>query len=412
MTERLYYTDSYQREFRARVAERSPDGQTVYLDRTLFYPTSGGQPFDLGSIDGVAVVDVVDEEDRIAHRLAAPLTTGGEVAAEIDWTRRFDHMQQHSGQHLLSAVFEELFNLHTVSFHLGAESATIDLEGGPVEPRTVLEAERRANQLVAENRALDVRFEDAGAVQGLRKPSGRQGMLRIVSIDGLDRSACGGTHVRTTGEIGPILLRRTEKIRQSVRVEFVCGGRAVRRARQDFEALQQHCAARFRPAGRSGPAGGRSIGSGESRREDAPEVGTRPGRLSGQGALCRHRTRPGRHPARRAAAGPRQPGRPARRGAEFHRAIRKGIFVATLKDPPSVLLAASADSGIDAGKVLKAALTAAGGRGGGNARIAQGSVPECGIAGHPGVAARRMSTARLTLLPPRRSSIAMASARR
>jgi alanyl-tRNA synthetase len=237
MTERLYYTDSYVREFQARVVERSADGRTVYLDRTLFYPSSGGQPFDAGSIAGVAVVDVVDEDDRIAHLLAAPLGTDGEVAGEIDWTRRFDHMQQHSGQHLLSAVFEELFGLHTVSFHLGAESATIDLEGGPVEARMVMEAERRANQLVSENRAMDVRFEDARAAQGLRKASGREGMLRIVSIDGLDRSACGGTHVRSTGEIGPILLRRTEKIRQSVRVEFVCGGRAVRRARADFEAL-------------------------------------------------------------------------------------------------------------------------------------------------------------------------------
>src|ERR1022692_4207703 len=165
MTERLYYTDSYRREFAARVVERSADGRTVYLDRTLFYPASGGQPFDVGTIAGVAVVEVVDEEERVAHRLAAPLVAG-EVAGEIDWTRRFDHMQQHSGQHLLSAVFEELFGLHTVSFHLGAESATIDLEGGPVEARTVMEAERRANQAVSENRAIDVRFEDASAAQG------------------------------------------------------------------------------------------------------------------------------------------------------------------------------------------------------------------------------------------------------
>ena len=137
-------------------------------------------------------------------------------------------MQHHSGQHQLSAVFEELFVLHTVSFHLVAESATIDLEGGPVEARVVTEAERRANQVVSENRAMDVRFEDAGVAQGLRKASEREGTLRIVSIDGLDRSAFGGTHVRATGEIGPILLSRTEKIRQSVRVEFVCGGRADR----------------------------------------------------------------------------------------------------------------------------------------------------------------------------------------
>ncbi|MCX6632180.1 MAG: alanyl-tRNA editing protein, partial [Candidatus Solibacter sp.] len=240
MTERLYYTDSYLREFQARVVERSQDGRTVYLDRTLFYPASGGQPFDVGSIAGVAVVEVVEEEEeRIAHRLAAPLTAAGEVTGAIDWTRRFDHMQQHSGQHLLSAVFEELFGLHTVSFHLGAESATIDLEGRPLEALMVTEAERRANQVVSGNRAIDVRFENAGEAQGLRKASEREGTLRIVSIDGLDRRACGGTHVRTTGEIGPVLLRKTEKIRQSVRVEFVCGGRAVRRARQDFEALSK-----------------------------------------------------------------------------------------------------------------------------------------------------------------------------
>src|SRR5438270_79678 len=181
MTERLYYTDSYLREFHARVIERTPGADTVYLDRSAFYPTSGGQPFDLGSIGGIPVLDVVDEGERIAHRLAAPLPTGGEVAAAIDWTRRFDHMQQHSGQHLLSAVFEELFTLHTVSFHLGAESSTIDLEGGPVDARIVLEAERRANQLVSENRTMDVRFEDAKQAQGLRKPSGREGTLRIIS---------------------------------------------------------------------------------------------------------------------------------------------------------------------------------------------------------------------------------------
>jgi len=218
MTERLYYNDSYLREFQARVVERSADGRTVYLDRSAFYPASGGQPFDLGSIAGVEVVEVVDEDDRIAHRLAAPLAVEGEISAQVDWSRRFDHMQQHSGQHLLSAVFDELFGLHTVSFHLGAESATIDLEGGPVDARTLLEAEQRANRIVFENRPLDVRFEDANKAQGLRKASEREGTLRIVSIDGLDRSACGGTHVRGTGEIGVILLRKVEKIRQSARV--------------------------------------------------------------------------------------------------------------------------------------------------------------------------------------------------
>jgi alanyl-tRNA synthetase len=375
MTERLYYTDSYLREFQARVVERSGDGRTVYLDRTLFYPASGGQPFDVGSIAGVAVVEVVEEEERIAHLLAAPLAAAGEVAGEIDWTRRFDHMQQHSGQHLLSAVFEELFGLHTVSFHLGAESATIDLEGGPVDARTVIEAERRANQLVSENRALDVRFEDASAVQGLRKASEREGTLRIVSIDGLDRSACGGTHVRTTGEIGPILLRKTEKIRQSVRVEFVCGGRAVRRARADFEAVAKIAQLFSAPLDEVAPMVAAQL--------EAAKAGEKARRkleldlAAYQGKELYTTTEPGPDGVRRAVQ------RLDRGNLEDLRAVAqnftaqtRSVFVATLRDPPSVLLAASADSGVDAGKLLKAALTEARGRGGGNARIAQGSVPD------------------------------------
>jgi alanyl-tRNA synthetase len=377
MTERLYYKNSYTSEFRALVVDRSADGQTVYLDRSAFYPTSGGQPFDLGSIAGIAVVEVVDEDDRIAHRLAAPLTAGDEVTAQIDWTRRFDHMQQHSGQHLLSAVFEELFGLHTVSFHLGAESATIDLEGGPVDPATLLRAEQRANQLIYENRPLDVRFEDAKEAQGLRKASEREGTLRIVSIEGLDRSACGGTHVRATGEIGVILLRKVEKIRQSVRVEFVCGSRAVKRARADFEALtkvsQVFSAALDEVPGMVAAQVEAAKGGEKARRKVELEL------AAYQGKDLYQATAPGPDGMRRVTQ------RLERGNLEDLRAVAQNftaqpmsVFLATLQEPPSVLLAASADSGVDAGKVLKAALTAAGGRGGGNSRIAQGSVPDAG----------------------------------
>jgi alanyl-tRNA synthetase len=378
MTERLYYSDSYLREFAARVVERSADGLTVYLDRTLFYPASGGQPFDIGSIGGVGVVEVVDEDPRIAHRLAAPLEAADEVAGEIDWARRFDHMQQHSGQHLLSAVFEELYGLHTVSFHLGAESATIDLEGGPVDARMVVEAERRANQVVSENRALDVRFEDAAAAQGLRKPSERAGLLRIVSIEGLDRSACGGTHVRTTGEIGPILLRKTEKIRQSVRVEFVCGGRAVRRARADFEALSKIAQLFSAPLDEVAPLVAVQLeaakGGEKARRKLELELAAYQGReLYGA-------TQPEADGMRRVVQ--RLDGgnlEDLRAVAQNFTAQNRSVYLATLRNPPSVLLAASADSEVDAGKLLKAALAEAGGRGGGNARIAQGSVPDAAL---------------------------------
>ena len=379
-TERLYYTDSYLREFQARLAARSEDGRTVYLDRTLFYPTSGGQPFDTGTLAGIAVIDVVDEEDRVAHLLAKPLAaeTGAALSGEIDWTRRFDHMQQHSGQHLLSAIFEEYFRLHTVSFHLGAESATIDLEGGPLDSARLAEAERLVNEAVFANRPLSVQFEDAREAQGLRKASEREGVLRIVSIDGLDRSACGGTHVRTTGEIGPVLLRKMEKIRQSVRVEFVCGARAVRRARADFEALTkvaQLFSAPLDEAPGMVAMQQESAKAGEKLRRKL-ELDL----AAYQGKDLYAATEPGADGMRRATQ------RLERGNLEDLRAVAqnftaqtKSVFVATLSDPPSVLYAASTDSGVDAGKLLKTALTEAGGRGGGNARIAQGSVPDAAL---------------------------------
>ena len=192
MTERLYYTDSYIREFEARVVARSDEGRRIYLDRTAFYPTSGGQPFDTGWLGGVEVLDVVDENDRVAHLLASPL--GAErVRGEIDWTRRFDHMQQHTGQHLLSAVIEELFGHPTVSVHFGRDSSTLDLGADAFTAAQVEVAEERANAVAVENRPVEVSFEDASTAAGLRKSSAREGTLRIVTIRDLDRSACGGT---------------------------------------------------------------------------------------------------------------------------------------------------------------------------------------------------------------------------
>jgi alanyl-tRNA synthetase len=374
MTERLYYTDSYLREFSARVVDRSSDGHTVYLDRTAFYPTSGGQPFDVGAIGGAAVTEVIDEDDRVAHRVAAAVEAD-DVACAIHWGRRFDHMQQHSGQHLLSAVFEELFRLRTVSFHLGVESSTIDLEGAAVDARTVLDVERRVNELVSENLPVTVTFEDARQVQGLRKPSDRDGTLRVISISGLDRSACGGTHVRSTGEIGPVLLRKLEKIRQSTRVEFVCGGRAVRRARADFEALTK--VAQLFSASLDETPG---MVAAQLEAAKAGEKARRKVELdlaAYRGKELYRETQPGADGVRRVTE------RLDRGNLEDLRAVAqnftaqtKSVFLAVMKDPPSLLLAASEDAGLDAGKVLKAAVTQAGGRGGGNARIAQGSVAD------------------------------------
>ena len=372
MTDRLYYTDSYLHEFTARAIETSPDGLTVYLDRTAFYPNSGGQPSDAGSIAGIAVLDVLDEGERIAHRLQAPAAPGP-VECAIDWSRRFDHMQQHTGQHLLSAVFEELYSLKTVSFHLGAESATIDLEGGAIDSQMVREVERRANQVVWQNRPVSVTFEHPGEAQDLRKPSERQGTLRIVAIEKLDRSACGGTHVRATGEIGPILLRKLEKVRQTTRVEFLCGGRALVRARADYEALAK-CAQRFSAPLDEVPT---LI---EAQLEEAR--GQEKARRKLELDLAAYRGKELYETTAPAADGLRRVvHRLERGGLEELRAIAqsftaqpKAVFVAAVADPPSLLLAASEDAGIDAGKVLKSAVTAAGGRGGGTVRIAQGSV--------------------------------------
>ena len=238
MTERLYYNDSYLRDFRATVVETADGGRRVYLDRTAFYPSSGGQPFDLGTLGGAPVREIVDEDERIAHLLDAPVGVG-EIEGRIDWARRFDHMQQHTGQHLLSAVLAELFQISTVSFHLGAATSTIDIAAPALEPARIARAEERCAEIAAEGRPVIVTYEDSAADLALRKPSARSGTLRIVSIEGLDRSACGGTHVRSTAEIGPVLIRKLEKIRGNVRVEFVCGLRAIRQAGQDFRTLSE-----------------------------------------------------------------------------------------------------------------------------------------------------------------------------
>jgi alanyl-tRNA synthetase len=376
MTERLYYTDSYLREFSANLVETSPDGLTAYLDRTAFYPASGGQPFDTGTIGGIPVVEAVDEEERIAHRLAAPVAPGP-VACSVDWSRRFDHMQQHSGQHLLSAVFAECFRLKTVSFHLGAQSSAIDLEAESLDPRVAAEAERRSNQLVCENRPVSVSFEDAAAAGDLRKASERTGTLRIVSIADLDRSACGGTHVRATGEIGVVLLRKLEKIRKTVRVEFLCGARAVARAHADFEALNRAAQAYSAPLDEVPALVAAQLDAAraadKARRKLELELAGYRGRELyqscpvGAGGIRRH--------IERAARGNLED---LRAVAQSFTSQPAAVFLAAIEEPPALLLAASADSGVDAGALLKTALSAAGGRGGGTARMAQGSVADRG----------------------------------
>ena len=241
MTERLYYGDSFLREFEGKVlsCEREGARWRVTLDRTAFYPASGGQPHDTGTLDGAKVVEVADAGDgKIVHYTSAELPAGP-VTGKIDWARRFDHMQQHTGQHLLSAVFIDLFGFHTVSFHLGKEISTIDLEAPSIVPRHIEEAEQRTNEIIFEDRVVKVRYGTAEelAEAGIRKKVEREGVLRAVEIDGIDRQPCGGTHLARTGQAGMLLLRKLERRRDAWRLEFVSGMRALTTARADYASL-------------------------------------------------------------------------------------------------------------------------------------------------------------------------------
>lgn len=255
MTDRLYYTDSFLHEFDARVVSVGDAGghRAVLLDRSAFYPTSGGQIFDTGmletSMSRFEVTEVIEDEKsgQVLHLVegAADLQPGAEVRGIINPERRRNHMQQHSGQHVLSAAFEKLYDLATVSFHMGDESCTIDLAADAVSAAQLKAAERLANEVIAEDRPVEIRFAtpEEARTMGVRKiPAAEREKLRLIDIRDFDLNACGGTHVRSTGQIGSILLRKTEKVRQGVRVEFVCGLRAVATARRDFETLTESAA--------------------------------------------------------------------------------------------------------------------------------------------------------------------------
>jgi len=253
MTQRLYYTDSFLYEFDAEVVNlnQADPRPAIMLDRTAFYPTSGGQIFDTGWLfptrtdehRKLRVVEVAEGEDgSVVHFIEAAggLEPGTRVHGIIDADRRRDHMQQHSGQHVLSAAFVRLFNVPTVSFHMGIEACSIDLETKPLAADQVEAAEALANEVVTENRPVDVRFvtQAEATTLGLRKfPPVEREKLRLIDIRGFDLTACGGTHVHSTGQIGCILLRKIEKVRQSWRVEFVCGKRAIGTARRDYATL-------------------------------------------------------------------------------------------------------------------------------------------------------------------------------
>jgi alanyl-tRNA synthetase len=374
-TERLYYTDAYLPEFTARVVDFAEDGRRIYLDRTAFYPTSGGQLHDLGTLAGQPVVDVVDEDERIAHVLAAPVTVdaGREVIGKVDWTRRFDHMQQHTGQHLLSAVFEDLFNAKTVSVHFGDASSTLDLETDAMSAQSIEKAERRANLVIAENRPVAVTFEDAATATGLRKASDRTGTLRIVTIADVDRSACGGTHVRATGEIGGLLIRGTERTKKALRVEFVCGLRAVARARADYQALSGIATSLSTSIDSVAPL----VAAQAAQLKEAEKTNRNLEKVIGgfRAQSLFESTAPAANGVRIVVSNEAASMDTLRAIAMALMEKPKAAFVGFTAEG-QLLVASSEDSGLDAGKALREGLNAVGGKGGGSPRLAQGSAPK------------------------------------
>ena len=233
MAKRLYYQDSYLKEFKGKVIKKIKiDNQpAVVLDETAFYPTSGGQPYDKGFIQDVPVVEVVEEDDEIIHILKEELKEkiNSEVVGKIDWKRRFDHMQQHLGQHILSGALMEIWGAETVSFHLGEEVCTLDIAKEKLTEEEAKEAEECANDIIFENKPVKCYFvegEEELKRLNLRKVPEKTGKIRIIEVEDFDLSACGGTHCQVTGEVGMIKITKWEKRGEKIRLEFICGWRA------------------------------------------------------------------------------------------------------------------------------------------------------------------------------------------
>jgi alanyl-tRNA synthetase len=389
LSERLYYRDSFLHDFEARVTvcERAngkgSDGEAAHwwvtLEQTAFYPTSGGQPHDTGRLDGAAVVDVFEREDgQIVHVTDREVALG-HVRGSVDWPRRFDHMQQHSGSHVLSAAFIALFNIPPVSFHMGKTISTIDVAASSISTEQLENIERFVNEIIFEDRPIQVRYGTGAdlASLGVRKESERAGILRAVEIQGVDIQACGGTHVARTGQIGMILIRRVKKVRENWRVEFVCGQRARRVARGDF-ALLEDISQRL-------TCGPDTINAGITRILNERTIAVRSGqRYLDQAAGLQAQLLVNKERADRPAQPPRTvTGVLAEGDMEFLRSVATNI----ISEPGVVALLASEANGsivmakadgvaIDMTALLRESVASCNGKGGGTKDFAQGSAPE------------------------------------
>jgi len=389
MTTRLYYNDSFLYDFDAEVREvvETPRPGLV-LDRTAFYPTSGGQVFDTGWISPDAntklrVTEVADAEDgRVVHYLEAPvgdLKPGTRVRGQIDAARRRDHMQQHSGQHVLSAAFIRLYNIKTVSFHMADDYCSIDLDTPTLTKEQVESAERLANEIILENRPVEIRFVTRSEAEtlGLRKlPSTERDELRIIDIHDFDLTACGGTHVSHTGQIASILLRKTEKVRQGWRVEFVAGLRAVATARRDFTTLTE-TAALFSAHIYDVPQQARkSLDEIRSLRKQYDQSQEELAAAYASVLLAGARESHDRRIVVRTLSD---------RDLNFVKLLAQRVtrlapnvvaLLATTSPQPSLVFAQSPGQSLDMGALMKEVMAKIGGRGGGSKDMAQGGVPK------------------------------------
>ena len=381
MTERIYYAEPARRSFDAVVTAvvEHEGAPAVVLDRTAFYPTSGGQPFDIGRLGTADVVNTIDDGERVLHVVKSPLSIAEAVHGEIDWVRRFDHMQQHTGQHVLSAAFDRVLDNRTMSFHMGGESSTIDL-AREVSPVDVERCVDEANRVVWEDRPVTIRFaspEEAARLP-LRKEPVREGPLRLIEIADFDLSACGGTHVASTGEIGLIAVTAAEKFRGGSRVTFVCGGRALRALRGYRDAVAGSVRS-LSVLPHELPAAVEKI---QSEAKQARKTITRlQSELAGHEAARLLAAAPvvaGVHRASHVMEGWDAAGLKAIASAMTAQGQAAVVIVGT-SAPVAIVVARSPGVAVDANDVLQQLLKRFGGRGGGKPELAQGA----GLTGDP-----------------------------
>jgi alanyl-tRNA synthetase len=388
MTTRLYYNDSFLYDFDAEVREVLENPRPgLVLDRTAFYPTSGGQVFDTGWISSDAntklrVTEVADAEDgKVIHYLEAPvgdLKPGTRVRGQIDATRRRDHMQQHSGQHVLSAAFIRLYNMPTVSFHMADDYCSIDLDTPTLTKEQVEAAERLANEIILENRPVDIRFVTRAEAEtlGLRKlPPAERDQLRFIDIRDFDLTACGGTHVSHTGQIASVLLRKTERVRQGWRVEFVAGLRAVATARRDFITLTDTAALFSAHIYDVTQQARKSLDEIKSLRKQHEQSQEELAAAYASVVLAGAHESHGRKIVVRTLAD---------RDLNFAKLLAQKVtrlspnviaLLATTSPQPSLVFAQSPGQPFDMGALMKEVMAKIGGRGGGSKDMAQGGIP-------------------------------------